>query len=130
MNNYNESTGRRSSLRDSGLRSRYRQDFEEKKERNSFMIRFNICLTVIAAVFLLSRLNTDAANKITEKAESIISEQTSFSDLKNKAAEVFMSVTSEKNSGEVFSNSDSDVEQSIIEKTEQDRELEEQLKNR
>ncbi|MCD8158756.1 MAG: hypothetical protein LUD77_07655 [Clostridiales bacterium] len=130
MNNYNERTGRRPYAEGSCLRSRYRQDFAEKKDRNSFMIRFNICLTVIAAVFLLSRLNTEAANKITEKAESIISEQTSFSDIKDKAAEVFMPAVSDKNSGEVFSDSDSDVEQSIIEKTEQDRELEEQLKNK
>ncbi|MCD8215133.1 MAG: hypothetical protein LUC97_05780 [Clostridiales bacterium] len=130
MNNYNENTGRRVTLRGSSARTSSLRRTSAKKEKSGFLIRLNICLTVIAAVFLLSRINTEATNKIAQKTESLISEQTSFSDIKDKAAEVFMSVTSGKTSEDVFSDTDSNIEQSIIDTAEQDKALEEQLKNR
>ncbi len=126
MDNYNSS--RRVPLRQSLRKSSGRSS--EKGEKSSFLIRFNICLTIAAALILFSKINITAANKITEKAVSLISEQPSLSEVKDKAQEVFLQITSGKTSADVFSGSDSDVEQDILDKAEQYKAMEEQLKNR
>ncbi|MCD8089360.1 MAG: hypothetical protein LUD81_01815, partial [Clostridiales bacterium] len=64
------------------------------------------------------------------KALSLISTQASFSEVKEKVQYIFMNITSGKPSEEVFSNTNSDIQQDILDEIEQNRAMEEQLKNR
>ncbi|MCD8090679.1 MAG: hypothetical protein LUD81_08700, partial [Clostridiales bacterium] len=60
MDNYNGS--RRTALRQS-LRSGSKHSRAGGREKNSFLVRFNICLTLCAALILFSKININLTNK-------------------------------------------------------------------
>ena len=99
-------------------------------EKSSFIVRFNIALTLTAAVLLMSKINTELTSSITAKAVSVISQGASLSDIKAKAEEIYAGLLGDDGERSVFSeDNDADIEKSITEQIDREREMEENLKN-
>ncbi len=97
-----------------------------KTERSGFIIRLNICITIIAALLFLSKINSSAAQNITETIKTAISENQSLYDFKKRAAEVFANLSFSDNSDEVYS----DLSPDITDEINREKELENSLKNK
>ena len=126
----NNTTGTRIPLR--RTRAATRRKTGNKTEKSGFVVRLNIALTLMAAVLLLSRINTDITKKITSKAVDLITEEADLSVLKDKATEVFAAITTDNDTDDVFSEdsrqNDSDIESSVLDQIEQNKALEDDQK--
>lgn len=127
MNNRNEAT-RRVPLRTQRAEIRSRRKNDTFFSKSSFITRLNICITVVAALLLFSKINTELTDKITEKASQMITETTSFSAAADKIKDICLSFTSEKT--DVFSEDSPDIDKTITKQIEQNKLMEEQLKNK
>ena len=120
MNNSYENKG---SLREQGyMRSKKNK---RAKGHSGFFIRFNICMTMAAAVIFLSHMDLDIANKISEKVKSAIAYETDTEGIKEKAAQLYESILGEKTES-VFSDLDEDLQREFENK----KAMEDDLKNR
>ncbi len=114
----------RVSLREQGyLRGK---KYRNKKEKSGFFIRFNICMTIVAAVILLSKVDLDVTNRLTSGIRSVISSQTDTESLRRRAADIYADFIGQEKTKDVFSEIDEDIAEQIKEHNEQ----EESLKNR
>ncbi|MCD7855236.1 MAG: hypothetical protein LUG66_06440 [Clostridiales bacterium] len=127
MNNINQAS-RRVPLR---AQRTARQSLKRNRSsalKGSFITRLNICITLAAAVLLLSKINTDLTQRLTSAVSETIGETTSFSDVKDKIKDIYSSLSFGET--DVFSAEDSEVDKTITKQIEQNKLMEEQLKNR
>lgn len=127
MNNFNE-TSRRVPLRTQRAARRSLKKNGASFSKSSFITRLNICLTIIAALLLLSKINSDITGRLTSRVSAAISENTSFSDVTDKIKDLCLSLTSAET--DVFSEDNADMDKTITKQIEQNKLMEEQLKNK
>ncbi len=92
MNNINQAS-RRVPLR---AQRAARQSLKRNRSsalKGSFITRLNICITLAAAVLLLSKINTDLTQRLTSAVSEAIGESASFSDVKDKIKDIYSSLT-------------------------------------
>ncbi len=85
-----------------------KNDRRDIKEKNTFLLRLNICLgTAIIAVGIY-RLNNDISARMMDKVTALLSESTSAESIKKTAVSVFNMVSEGKRTG-IMANLGNDV---------------------
>ncbi len=75
------------------------QIYKRNDEKNTFILRLNICLGIAIIAVGTYKLNGDIADKMTDGITSVLSQSTSVQSIKSSAVAVFNFVCEGKNIG-------------------------------